>query len=113
MIRTTVLAAAFALLSGAAQAGTLEMTRPVQAVTLHDGAVDMVAYYLDRDDHYEVVVTYAAQAESASLRRLRVGLADGDSTRFSLPGHREIVYSFTREGRAVHLRADLTRTPRS
>jgi hypothetical protein len=113
MIRTTVLAAAFTALSGFAQAETIEMTRPVQAAVLHDGAIDLVVYYVDRGDHFEVVATYTAKAGPFDLQRLRMGLADGDSTQFSLPGHLDTVYSFERDGGTVHVRAEPTRSARS
>lgn len=113
MIRTTILAAAFATLSGFAQAETIEMTGPAQAAVLHDGAMDMVVYYVDHGDHFEVVATYNAKAGPFDPQRLRMGLADGDSTQFSLPGQLDTVYYFEREGESVLVQADPARSPRS
>lgn len=110
MIRNITIAAVFAALTGAAQADTIELNSPLQAASLHDGAVDMVVYFLERDDTFEVVATYAGKADPTDTQRINMAMADGDSTRFGLPEHRGLTYSFERNGEVLQVRAEATRT---
>lgn len=111
MTRTIALSAAIALFSGAAMADPIELTRPLQAGSLHDGGIDMVVYYDAADtDRFEVVAAYAARTAPHEAYRVRLGLAEGEGTAFSLPGERHISYRFRREGDTVHV--STTPTPR-
>lgn len=104
-----VIAAAIAFLPAAAQADQIALTAPMQAASLHEGGIDMVVYYLPRAGHFEVVATYvtgtAPGTGPAAPRRLRMGLAEGDATRFSLPGQAQVTYSFARHGDRVEVEA--------
>lgn len=88
-----------------ASADTINLTAPLQAASLHDGDVDMVVYYLEHKDHFEVVATYLDQATIDQPSRLRMGLGDGDATTFSLPGLTHVSYSFERSGNSVSVTA--------
>lgn len=102
-------AAVFALGTGAAFADQIELTKEMQGASLHEGGVDMVVYYLEEPDHFQVVATYAPKNEPFDPGRLRMGLRDGDSVRFGVPGQHQVIYSFARTGDTVTVSADLTK----
>lgn len=133
---TALITAILTLLPAAALADAIELTRPMQAASLHEGAIDMVVYYLDHPDRddFEVVATYASKAEPGKPSRIWIDLTDGDSMSFDLPyevnrsaitdervweaarkatgidseaGSR-VIFSFTREGNTVQVSAKLT-----
>jgi len=103
---TRILAGAFILAAGAASAEQIELTSPMQGASLHEGGIDMVVYYLDQDDHFEVVATYAPNREPYEPSRFRLALADGDSMRFALPGEAQVMYGFVRTGDMVSVTAE-------
>ena len=102
----TILAAS--LIAAAAAAGEITLEREIQAGSLHDGGVDMVVYYVDQHDHFEVVATYVS--DTTQPARIRMGLMDGDATTFGLPGFAGRTYSFSRTGDIVRVRSDLVGT---
>jgi len=102
------LALAFCLAAGAASADQIELSSAMQAASLHEGGIDMVVYYLEEGDRFDVVATYAANREPFGPARLRMGLADGDSLRFGLPGERQVIYGFARSGATLRVTAEPT-----
>ncbi len=120
MIRRTLGAWLLAALFLATPAFAEEVTigRPIEGGSLHEGRLDMVVYYIPVDgDLLEVTATFAPKGAGDPLRVV-MGLADGDSVAFSMPGHQGSLYAFSRSGGEVtvsskfdvHLRADaLTR----
>lgn len=105
---TAVAATAFAL---PALAGEVALDRALSAGSLHEGGVDLVAYYLPAaDGALEVTVTFAA-AESGAPARVVMAMADGDALRFALPGHRGTLYGFARSGDRVTVTATPVATP--
>ncbi|UVC18051.1 hypothetical protein [Mesorhizobium onobrychidis] len=118
MIRRTLSASLLAALFLTSPAFAEEATlgRPIEGGSLHEGYLDMVAYYVPVDgDLLEVTATFAPKIGGDPLRVV-MGLADGDSVAFSMPGHQNELYAFSRSGEAVtvssetdmHLRADAT-----
>ena len=105
---TRILATTLALTAGAASADQIELTKAMQAASLHEGGVDMVVYYLEQPDHFEVVATYAPKREPYEPARLRMGLVDGDDVSFGLPGEPQVIYGFARMGDTVTVTADPT-----
>jgi len=116
MIRRTLSASLFAALFLATPALAAEITvgRPIEGGSLHEGRLDMVAYYVPVDgDLLEVTATFAPKTGGDPLRVV-MGLADGDSVAFSMPGQQDSLYAFSRSGEEVtvssetklHLRAD-------
>ncbi len=101
-------AAALALGTGTAFADQIELSKEMQAASLHEGGVDMVVYYLEEPDHFQVVATYAPKRDAYDPARMRMGLTDGDSVRFGVPGEPQVIYSFARSGNTVTVSADLT-----
>jgi len=97
--------AATAMLPSIGMADTITLEAPYHAASLHDGDVDMVVYYVDHADHFEVVATYVSKTDLASPSRLRMGLIDGDTTSFALPGLTHVTYDFSRKADAVSVTA--------
>jgi len=64
-IRTIIVAAALATLSGYAQAETL---KPLQGVTFHTGTKDAVAYYLADKGTCKVILTFTDKTAYALTR---------------------------------------------
>jgi hypothetical protein len=102
------LVAALSLVAGTAAADQIELTREMQAASLHEGAVDMVVYYLDDGEQIDVFATYAPSREPFEPARIRMSMADGDSVRFGVPGERQVIYSFARSGATLSVAADPT-----
>jgi hypothetical protein len=103
MIRRTPGALLFAALFLATPALAEEVTirRPIEGGSLHEGRLDMVVYYVPVEgDLLEVTATYAPKTGGDPLRVV-MGLADGDSLAFSMPGHRDSHYAFSRSGEEV------------
>jgi len=116
MIRKTLGASLLAALFLATPAFAEEVTirRPIEGGSLHEGRLDMVVYYVPVDGGLlKVTATFAPKTGGGPLRVV-MGLADGDSVAFSMPGHRNSLYAFSRSGEEVtvssetdvHLRAD-------
>ena len=116
MIRKTLGASLLAALFLATPAFAEEVTigRPIEGGSLHEGRLDVVVYYVPVDgDLLKVTATFAPKTGGGPLRVV-MGLADGDSLAFSMPGHRDALYAFSRSGEKVtvssetdvHLRDD-------
>lgn len=89
------------LLANPAFAGEATVRRPIEAGSLHEGRLDMVVYYVPADgDLLEVTATFAPQG-GGEAQRVVMGLADGDSVAFSMPGYRDTLYAFSRSGEEV------------
>ncbi|TIP79583.1 MAG: hypothetical protein E5X60_37760, partial [Mesorhizobium sp.] len=116
MIRNILSASVLATLFLAAPAFTEETTigRPIEAGSLHEGNLDMVVYYVPAEgDRLEVTATFAPKT-GGDPQRVVMGLADGDSVAFSMPGHRGPLYAFSRSGEEVTVSSETgTRTDAS
>ena len=103
MIRRSLGASLLAALSLATPAFAEEVTigRPIEGGSLHEGRLDMVVYYVPVDgDLLEVTATFAPKTGGDPLRVV-MGLADGDSVAFSMPGHQDSLHAFSRSGEDV------------
>lgn len=103
MIRQTLsawlLAALF--LTTPAFADETTVARPIEGSSLHAGRLDMAVYYVPVDGNIlEVTAIFAPKGGGHPLRVV-MGLADGDSVAFSMPGHHELLYAFSRSGEKV------------
>ena len=77
------------------------LDRPIEAGSLHEGQLDMVVYYVPVDGGLlEVTATFAPKTGGDPLR-IVMGLADSDSVAFSMPGHEDSLYAFSRSGEEV------------
>lgn len=100
-------AVAFALSTTAALAQSISLNAPMQAASLHSGNLAMVVYYMEMEDHYQVVATYVSQDAPQEPARIKMALSDNDATRFGMPGHPGIIYAFSRSGETVNVSAEL------
>jgi hypothetical protein len=103
MIRRTLSASLLAtlFLATPAFAGDVTVGRPIEGGSLHEGRLDMVVYYVPADgDLLEVTATFAPKT-GGDPQRVVMGLADGDSVAFSMPGHKGPLYAFSRAGDEV------------
>jgi len=103
----TALASILSAAAFSAQADTISLNSPMQAASLHEGGIDMVVYYLDEEDHFQLVANYLDITDTTTPLRIRMGLTDGDRTSFQLPGLPHVIYSFERTGTKVVATADL------
>jgi hypothetical protein len=109
----SLLAALFLATPALAEEATIG--RPIEGGSLHQGHLDMVAYYVPNGDLLEVTATFAPKAGGDPLRVV-MGLANSDSVAFSIPGYPGSLYAFSRSGKEVtvsteadtSLRADAT-----
>ena len=75
------------------------MGRPIEAATLHEGPLDMVAYFQPgAEGKLVVTATFAAHGAEGEPMRVILALADGDDVAFAMPGFLEAVYRFARAG---------------
>jgi hypothetical protein len=97
-----------------ALADKVTVGRPIEAGSLHAGRLDMVVYHVPVDgDLLEVTATFAPKGGGDPMRVV-MGLAEGDSVAFSMPGYQDSFYAFSRSGEevtvsagtGVHQRAD-------
>ena len=87
--------------------------RPIEGGSLHAGRLDMVVYYVPVDgDRLEVTATFAPKGGGDPLRVV-MGLADGDSVAFSMPGYQDSLYAFSRSGEKVTVSTEADTHPRS
>lgn len=103
MFRRTLSASLLAVLFLTTPAFAEEATirGPIEAGSLHEGPLDMVVYYIPVDgDLLEVTATFAPKG-GGDPERVVMGLADRDSVTFSMPGHRDSLYTFSRSDEEV------------
>ena len=107
MINRIAFAAALALSATAANAETITLNAPMAAASVHSGGIDMVVYYLEQPDHFQIVATYVSQDDPSNPSRMNMGFNDGDRVSFALPGESQVTYTFARSGDTVQVDADL------
>ena len=105
---------ALAVLAGPGRAEEMTVTRAIEAASLHEGPLDMVAYYRPVDGgSLEVTATFAPHDPSAfEPMRIVMALGDGDDVAFAMPGYIEALYRFRRDGTAVTVSVREVPTPR-
>lgn len=105
---------ALAVLAGPGRAEETTVAQAIEAASLHEGPLDMVAYYLPVDGgSLEVTATFAPHGPSAfEPMRIVMALGDGDDVSFAMPGYTEALYRFRRDGSAVTISVREVPTPR-
>lgn len=103
MIRKTLGASLLAmqLLATPALADEATVARPIEGGSLHAGHLDMSVYYVPVDGGLLEVHAIFATKGGDDPGRVVMGLADGDSVAFAIPGHRGQLYRFSRSGEKV------------
>ena len=101
--RRIAAAVAATLLAGPALAEQMTVTRAIEAASLHEGPLDMVAYYVPRPGGaLEVTATFASRGHaSTEPMRIVMALGDGDDVAFAMPGYPDSLYRFARSGEAL------------
>lgn len=109
MMKTIAMAALFgAALTMPAEAEQVTMSRPIAAGSLHEGPLDMVAYWIDgQDGALELTATFRARTPSDEPMRVVMPLQDGDRLAFGMPGHPGALYRFGRSGREVTISVEV------
>lgn len=89
-------------MAAGALAETATMSSPIQAGSLHEGPLDMVAYWVPLEDAaFEVTATFIGRVSGDEPMRIVMKLEDGDDVAFAMPGYQMAQYRFARDGHAV------------
>ena len=112
---STLTAAALLAATGAlaqevtpAQAEEVTISRAMTAGSLHEGPLDMVAYWLDGPEGaLELTATFRDRATDDEPMRIVMPMRDGDSLSFGMPGYRGPLYSFARTGREISISVEI------
>jgi 2',3'-cyclic-nucleotide 2'-phosphodiesterase (5'-nucleotidase family) len=100
IMKTILTAAAIALTSSAALAGTVTLDKAAEGATLHEAGIDMSLYWTEAEGGFELVATYVTD-ETAEPARLVMLLQDGDNVTFGLPDAPDATFKFIRTGDVV------------
>ena len=105
MIKTFVAAALLGTAAfGTASAEEVTLSRPIQAGSLHQGPLDMVAYWVPAaEGALEVTATFRGRMPEEQPLRIVMPLQDGDALSFGMPGYPRALYSFARVGESVSI----------
>jgi hypothetical protein len=108
-VKTIALAAMLAAtLIAPARAEEVTISRALAAGSLHDGALDMVAYWVEAPGGaLEVTATFRDRATQAEPMRAVMPLRDGDALAFGMPGHAGALYRFARVGHEVRISVEI------
>ena len=98
-----------ASITTAALADSAAISQPIQAGSLHEGPLDMVAYWVPQPDGYEVTATFIGRMPGDQPMRVVVLLSEGDDVAFSMPGYRSALYRFERSDEVVDVSVELGR----
>jgi len=109
MLRISMISALFlSAIAAPVLAEDVTMTRAIEAGSLHEGPLDMVAYYLPTaDGQLEVTATFAAHDASGEPMRIVMAMQDGDQVAFAMPGYLDAQYIFSRAGAAINVAVDV------
>ncbi|MEV8467670.1 hypothetical protein AB0T83_12865 [Fluviibacterium sp. DFM31] len=86
-----------------AAAESIRLEKAAQAASIHQGGVDLVAYYIDMNAHLDVVATFVDGTDDDLPARLRLGLRDGDVVTFTVPNRPDVAFRITRTGALVEV----------
>ena len=85
-----------------AQAEEVTISQALAAGSLHEGALDMVAYWLDGPDGaLELTATFRDRATDDEPMRIVMPMQNGDALSFGMPGYPASLYSFARSGQEI------------
>ena len=112
MARRTIFAslAALLLIGAPAMADEVSIDAPIKAGSLHEGRLDMVAYYETDGDQLKLTATFLDK-DGGDPFRIVMGLADKDAVAFSMPGYPGWLYSFARDAGMVRISGKPVRAP--
>jgi hypothetical protein len=91
-----------------AHAEDVTISQALAAGSLHDGALDMVAYWLKvPDGSLELTATFRDRAKDDEPMRLVMPMQDGDALAFGMPGYEGALYSFARSGQEISISVEI------
>ena len=91
-----------------AQAEEVTISQALAAGSLHDGALDMVAYWLDGPDGaLELTATFRDRATDDEPMRIVMPMQNGDALSFGMPGYEDSLYSFARSGQQITISVEV------
>ncbi len=97
-----------ATLTAPAQAEEVTISRALAAGSLHEGALDMVAYWLEvPDGALEVTATFRDRETVDEPMRIVMPMQDGDALSFGMPRYQGALYSFARSGQEVSISVEI------
>jgi len=105
MNKTFMLAAMLGVvLSAPAYAEEVTLSKAMGAGSLHEGPLDMVAYWVDGPEgSLELTATFRDRETEDEPMRVVMPLQDGDALSFGMPGYRGTLYSVARTGRTISM----------
>ena len=108
-MKTFALATLFgATLMAPAHAEEVTISQPLAAGSLHEGALDMVAYWLEvPGGALEVTATFRDRATNDEPMRIAMPMQDGDALAFGMPGYTGSLYSFARSGKDLNISVEI------
>ena len=109
-LTAALLAALFgATLTVPARAEEVTISRALAAGSLHEGPLDMVAYWLEvPEGALEVTATFRDRATDDEPMRIVMPMQDGDALSFGMPGYPGSLYSFARSGKEISISVEIT-----
>ena len=91
-----------------AQAEEVTISQALAAGSLHEGALDMVAYWLDGPDGaLELTATFRDRATDDEPMRIVMPMQNGDALSFGMPGYEDSLYSFARSGKRISISVEV------
>ena len=91
-----------------AQAEEVTISQAIAAGSLHDGPLDMVAYWIEvADDALELTATFRDRATDDEPMRIVMPMQDRDALAFSMPGYEDSLYSFARSGQEISISVEV------
>jgi hypothetical protein len=108
-MRTFALAALFgATLIAPAQAEEVTISRALAAGSLHEGPLDMVAYWTEvPEGALELTATFRNRATDDEPMRIVMPMQDGEALAFGMPGYEGSLYSFARSGQQISISVEI------
>ncbi len=105
MLKTFATAALLAtVLAPPVRAEQVTISQALAAGSLHEGPLDMVAYWRDGPNGaLELTATFRDRATDDAPMRIVMPMQDGDAVAFGMPGHAGALYGFARTGREIRV----------
>ena len=91
-----------------AKAEEVTISQALAAGSLHEGALDMVAYWVEvPDGALELTATFRDRATDDEPMRLVMPMQNGDALSFGMPGYEDSLYSFARSGQEIRISVEV------
>ncbi|MFK7765522.1 MAG: hypothetical protein AB8B62_19820 [Roseobacter sp.] len=94
-----------------AVAESIRLEKTEQAASLHQAGVDMVVYYIDMKEYFDVVATFNDGTKPYLPAQLRMSMNEGDGVTFTVPGRPDVAFLFARSGNVIEVHHRNTEQP--